>query len=68
MEATQKQLQQYTTSMGIGMKDQQQTRTQDRKYITEVGRSRHLDVLQRVNEPTLLIQRSAQKLALDVLT
>lgn len=68
MEATQKQLQQHTTSMGIGMKDQQQTRTQDRKYITEVGRSRHLDVLQRVNEPTLLIQRSAQKLALDVLT
>jgi hypothetical protein len=54
--------------MCIGVKDQQQTHTQDRKYVTEVGRGRHLDVLQCVNEPTPLIQRSAQKLASYALT
>jgi hypothetical protein len=68
MEATQKPLQKHTASMCIGVKDQQQTHTQDRKYVTEVGRGRHLDVLQCVNEPTPLIQRSAQKLASYALT
>jgi hypothetical protein len=62
MEATQKQLQKYTTSMGIGTKDQQQTRTQGRKYITEVGRIRHLDVLQWVYEGYILASEPLLKI------